>query len=292
MVTYFGFGSVVVTIDGVKNDGASGTDNVRGDVEGVMGGIESDQITGNAKANHLLGGGGNDTIDGGGGNDLLDGGGTPPGFGGSTQDGNDVFLGGPGTDTVLEHHYGRMVLSIDNLANDRVPNKPQEGMDNIHTDVENVKAVGPGVDLTGSPKNNVLLGTVSDDDLLGLGGNDTLVGGDGSDTLTGGPGVDTAKFSGSTAAVKASIALQSAFGEGADDLLGMERLTGSKFDDTLTGSAGPNVLTGGARDDTLKGLGGKDRLVGGPGGDHLDGGPGTDTCLQGSGTGPVTGCEP
>ncbi len=44
-----------------------------------------------------------------------------------------------------------------------------------------------------------------------------------SDTLNGGPGHDTAAFNDSTALIKASLALGAAFGQGADDLNGIER---------------------------------------------------------------------
>jgi Ca2+-binding RTX toxin-like protein len=293
-VVFSVFQPVVVTIDGNKNDGVSGGDDVGLDVEMVHGGTGNDQITGNAKANTLFGGFGADVLFGLGGNDVLDGGIQPLFFlQQGTQDGDDTFVGGPGADTVIERHPGGMELSIDGVANDRVPANPQQqGTDNIHTDVENVTAVGAGRDhITGNAAKNRLKGGANDDELEGLGGDDTLVGGPGSDRLTGGPGLDTASFSDAAAAIKASLALESAFGEGADDLIGLERITGSKFGDELTGSGGPNVLTGGAGPDELDGLAGNDRLVGGPGNDDLDGGPDTDTCLQGAGSGPLAHCE-
>ncbi len=72
----------------------------------------------------------------------------------------------------------------------------------------------------------------------------------------------------------------------ADELIGIENLTGTSFDDTLIGDDGANVLDGVDGDDVLKGgagadtlLGGlgDDLLTGGGGGDSLDGGEGTDT---------------
>ena len=64
-----------ITLDGVANDGTAGEgDNLRGDVENVLGGAGADRITGNGAANEIRGGFGDDvinTVDGIGGNDIL-----------------------------------------------------------------------------------------------------------------------------------------------------------------------------------------------------------------------------
>jgi Ca2+-binding RTX toxin-like protein len=66
---------VTVTIDGHANDGASGEgDNVRGDVENVLGGNFADTLRGNSANNQLNGRGGTDLINGAAGNDLVIGG--------------------------------------------------------------------------------------------------------------------------------------------------------------------------------------------------------------------------
>jgi len=55
--------SVVVTIDGLANDGIAGAnDNVAADVEGVVGGTADDTLTGSAAANVIEGGPGSDVI--------------------------------------------------------------------------------------------------------------------------------------------------------------------------------------------------------------------------------------
>jgi hypothetical protein len=64
---------VKVTLDNAANDG-KGTDNVRSDVENVIGSSFGDNLTGNAASNLFVGGGGNDTIKGGAGRDILIGG--------------------------------------------------------------------------------------------------------------------------------------------------------------------------------------------------------------------------
>jgi Ca2+-binding RTX toxin-like protein len=83
---------VVVSLDGVANDGAVGEgDNVAPDVENVTGGKANDAIDGSSLPNTLVGGLGADTLNGETGNDIL-----------NAQDGisgNDTVDGGDGTDT-------------------------------------------------------------------------------------------------------------------------------------------------------------------------------------------------
>jgi Ca2+-binding RTX toxin-like protein len=86
---------VVVSLDGESNDGAPPTsahpgerDNVKRDVEGLVGSQGNDRIYGNELANHLNGARGNDTVYGGAGNDTLTGG-----------YGEDLLYGQAGNDT-------------------------------------------------------------------------------------------------------------------------------------------------------------------------------------------------
>jgi Ca2+-binding RTX toxin-like protein len=86
--------------DGNASDGLAGQrDNVRDDVENVIGGKKSDVITGSAFGNHLIGGKGNDRLIGLGGADLLEG-----GLGNDTcegGDGKDVLHGNAGNDSLV-----------------------------------------------------------------------------------------------------------------------------------------------------------------------------------------------
>ena len=111
---------------------------------------------------------------------------------------------------------------------------------------------------------------------------DSLLGGPGNDLLDGGAGNDTAEFWESTAGVKANITKGTAVGEGKDDLLSIEGLIGSNFDDVLIGDERSNYLVGLLGDDKIYALGssiggGVDLLRSGGDEDFLDGGEGPDT---------------
>jgi len=67
-------GGVTVTLDGLRNDGASGETDLVTEVENIAGGGGRDVLTGDGGANTIEGGLGNDEITGGGGTDTLRGG--------------------------------------------------------------------------------------------------------------------------------------------------------------------------------------------------------------------------
>ena len=125
--------------------------------------------------------------------------------------------------------------------------------------------------------NDTVKGLGGTDTLLGEGGNDTLLGGVGNDTLDGGTGTDTASYSASLTAVTASLATNSATGEGSDSYLGVENLLGSSKADTLTGSDTDNELTGEGGNDIERGGLGNDQVIGSGGADTLKGENGDDT---------------
>jgi len=105
--------------------------------------------------------------------------------------------------------------------------------------------------------NDVILGGVGDDLFFGRAGSDTLsgglgndiliggndadrlIGGSGNDVYDGGYGFDTADFSASTSGVTVNLSTTTAqdTGEGFDRFAGIERLVGSRFDDTLIAAA-------------------------------------------------------
>src|SRR5215213_9571577 len=150
--------------------------------------------------------------------------------------------------------------------------------------------------LTGTSGDDVICGGRGGDTIKGGGGNDILrgeggadklYGEGGDDTFDGGLGTDAANFSSSLAAITASLADNTATGEGSDSLTGIENLVGSSRNDTLTGSDGNNTITGGGLGDSLTGLGGADTLNGGGGPDSVntkDGVDGNDSLNGGAGT--------
>ena len=106
--------TVIVTIDGIANDGQVGEgDNVRLDVENLIGGRASDSLTGSAAANRIFGGLGNDRIIGGAGADSL--------FG---QDGNDIFFARDGIKDLVDGGLGVDVLGTSDAGLDTIVNVP------------------------------------------------------------------------------------------------------------------------------------------------------------------------
>ena len=133
--------------------------------------------------------------------------------------------------------------------------------------------------LVGDTGNNVLTGGDGDDQLSGGGGgHDKLYGGNGNDTLysdggasdmNGGAGVDTADFSGNSTGVHVDLGIGFVTYAGQFtipslerfDLVDIENLNGSNFNDSLVGDAGNNVLRGNQGNDGLWGAGGSDTFV-------------------------------
>ncbi len=80
-----------ISIDNIDNDGVPGErDDVRTDMENVIGGIAADVLIGSGSPNDLDGSSGDDRIQGGGGDDILRGGA-----------GNDTLIGDAGLDTAF-----------------------------------------------------------------------------------------------------------------------------------------------------------------------------------------------
>ncbi|HWM10313.1 MAG TPA: calcium-binding protein [Solirubrobacteraceae bacterium] len=248
--------SVTVDLDGAADDGETAeADNVRPDVERVLGGSGDDTLTGNNAVN---------VLDGGAGNDLLD-----PGRGAGDQ-----AIGGADTDTVT---YGTrtapVVADLDGLADDGEAGE----IDAIGADVEN---------LTGGSANDRLTGGTGGNVLNGGSGNDVLDGAAGADLLLGGAGTDTADYTARSAALTADSDGQADDGEAAEgDTVetDVEGIAGGSGDDVLTGTTGTNILFGGAGNDTIDGAQGDDELDGGPGNDDLTGGAGSDLLRSGAG---------
>lgn len=142
---------------------------------------------------------------------------------------------------------------------------------------------------SGADGNDTLIGITgvrggaSGDILIGGAGNDWLAGGDGNDTLIGGAGNDWTSYKWATGSVTVNLGAgtytYSAYNygsgidfngqtwgtasgaDGFDTLIGIDRVAGSRFNDTLTGNSGDNVF---------RGLDGNDTIDGGLGSDWIN----------------------
>ena len=153
--------------------------------------------------------------------------------------------------------------------------------------IENVLAIETGTPfLTGDDEANLLTspalttditldGRGGNDVLEGGEGNDVLIGGAGADSLDGGDGIDTADYSDSATSVFVDLDF-GGVGRGfrgeaqGDELIDIENVIGSDFEDILFGDDEANTLTGGLGDDRLQTQGSNDLLQGGADNDLLN----------------------
>jgi hypothetical protein len=132
-----------------------------------------------------------------------------------------------------------------------------------------------GADLIcGGRGNDGIRGAAGADRLAGgPGGNDVINGGSNDDKIVGGPGrADVADLSETPSGVKVNLPAEIARGEGEDEVVGIEDVTGSEFDDALYGNEHANSLFGRAGNDTLLGNRGPDFLQPDEGDDTVNGG--------------------
>ncbi|HYC97644.1 calcium-binding protein [Brevundimonas sp.] len=203
---------------------------------------------GNAEDNAITGNIGNDALAGRGGADVLD--------------------GGDGVDTADYSLAASFVIA--NLA-DGGATDDGDGSTDTFASIENLLGSAFGDELYGDAGGNVLDGGD---------GYDLLAGGGAADVLRGGAGYDMADYSAAAGAVvvKLNIGQTTNDGDGASDqLVSIEDVTGSDFNDVIIGSAESNYLYGGEGRDVLIGLDGDDLLEGGNGAaNQLQGGLGDD----------------
>lgn len=158
---------------------------------------------------------------------------------------------------------------------------------------------GGGLNITGTPNNDVIVGTEGSDLIDGRGGNDVicglgagdvLIGGLGNDRIDGGPGFDF---------VAGGMAQGQVFGpdfisisvSSDSDPKGNDELFAGPGGGLMFGQGGNDRLVGGDDGDRLEGGTGNDQLVGNGGPDVLHGGSGSDQCDGGSGWDSANGCE-
>ncbi|HEX2582177.1 MAG TPA: calcium-binding protein [Dongiaceae bacterium] len=269
-----------------------GTDRIWA-VEGAIGGVGNDVLTGNSADNFLLGGKGVDRIDGGGGVNTISYQGSAAAVwvdlkwnvthGGDAEgdvlsrvqnivgsdhddalggdDGDNVFEGGLGADH-LEGYGGSNTASYLHALGGVLVDLGQgkglggEALGDTFAHIQNVTGSAFGDSITGDGGANVLKGGEGDD---------IIEGGAGADTIDGGGGSDTVSYEHSAYAVSVTLTP----GAGAtgnsdaagDTLTGIENIIGSAGNDFLWGSAGDNIFQGGAGADYINGMGGNDWAV-------------------------------
>jgi Ca2+-binding RTX toxin-like protein len=271
---------VTVTEDGAGNDGTPGeNDDVKPDVEVLIGGAAGDNLTGADGPQTINGGPGDDTLSGLGGADVLMGG---PDDGGSDTvsggDGDDLLEGAAGDDSlsgdegvdVVEGGGGTDTLNGGG-GGDRMHGG--SGRDTLNGGAGNDELDGGAAVLIEPDLNDTLRGDDGDDSLTGRDGDDTLVGGTGSDVMSGGDGADTADYG----IVQASVVVVTIDGKAGDGPPGesdnvqvdIENVRGGGDQDTFTGSDVGNVLDTGGGEDYLDGKKGADTLQGGAAADAV-----------------------
>ena len=238
--------AVTINLEDGTGEGGHAQGDTIAEVENVDGSGFNDVLQGNEGINRLNGGDGDDELEGGGGDDILEGGA-----------GADRLDGGNGIDTAI-YQASDAAVTV-NLGDDSATGGHAQG--DVFTSIERI---------IGSIYGDTLVGGSGIDRLDGAEGDDVLQGGAGADRLDGGTGSDTAVYHSSNAAVTVDLGsgtLTGGHAEG-DDIVNVENIEGSDYDDVLTGDSNANRLYGGE---------GNDVLEGGDGIDRLDGGPGVDT---------------
>jgi Ca2+-binding RTX toxin-like protein len=183
---------------------------------------------------NLNGGNYNDTLTGNAGANVLNGDG-----------GADTMTGGDGADTYYVNNIGDVVTETNAASTG--------GIDMVYSSLN-------AYTLTANVENGQLL-SAGAANMTGNSLNNLLYAGAGDNVLDGGLGVDTVSYLYAASAVTVSLAVagsQNTLGSGSDTLIGIEKLNGSNYNDTLTGNAGANALNGGLGADTLVGGDGSD----------------------------------
>jgi Ca2+-binding RTX toxin-like protein len=260
------------------------------EIQGLIGSIYNDNLTGDALVNYLEGNAGNDIIIGNGGSDFIYGG-----------DGNDLIYGGNGindpsdsADTIYGNEGNDTIYG--NGGDDKLFGN--EGSDTIYGGVGNDviyggNSVNDSNDVAdtiyGNEGNDTIYGNGGDDSLFGNEGSDTIYGGFGNDIIYGGNGVND--ISDSADSIYGNEGNDTIYGNGGDDIL-----LGNEGSDIVYGGFGNDLIYGGnsvndANDssDNLNGNEGNDTIYGNGGDDTISGNEGSDTIYGGFGNDVIYG---
>lgn len=244
-------------------DGQTGEgDNVRSDVEEILGGMAGDLLIGTAADNRLVGNGGGDEMDGRAGKDRLFGGEGGDTLLGGTEDdqlhgstGTDLFSGGAGVDRVsYDGHPAGVRVSLNGKPDDGLFSGPTSTeQENVPNDVEQINGSQFGDFLEGNGGSNRLAGLSGNDTLYGglnaagHDGDDVLFGDFGDDRLSGGAGNDSLSGGPDDDRLDGQVGADDMFGDGGNDTLGECSLCGNG---TL-GDSEPDFMMGGSGVDTV-----------------------------------------
>ena len=171
--------------------------------------------------------------------------------------GNNVLVGGAGTDTAsYEHAAAGVTVS---LATTAAQNTIGAGTDTL-SGFENLTGSGFDDILTGNTGNNVLTGGAGNDTLNGGTGADTLIGGIGNDNYIVDNAGDLVVEGADEGIDTVQATVNYTLGDNVENLtlLGSGNLSG-------TGNAATNVIIGNSGNNILAGLGGADTLIGNTG---------------------------
>ncbi len=217
------------------DDGKAGeNDDIRDDVENLVGGNGGDTLVGSRGSNVISGGPGDDTIYGGPGADdcsqdvdVLNGdAGNDRFIATFTSDCGDTFNGGVGTDSMdYQYRLADLTIKVNGTADDG----EDEEADNVKNDIE-VIIGGAGDDtIDGSNNAETIHGGPGGDTINGGGGDDILIGNSGNDTLNGDAGNDLFLAAGVTTVY--------------DSVLYVDETDVGLGNDTMNGGAGSDKLT-------------------------------------------------
>lgn len=156
---------------------------------------------------------------------------------------------------------------------------------------DTIRGAGRGDLISAGKGDDKVLGGNGIDLMFGEAGNDTIMGqrgafnqavpGPGNDLVDGGPADgDEVIYLDAGGPVVGDLGAGTVTGHGVDEIVNIEWLIGTSFDDTLTGSEGTDLLFGADGNDTLRSLGGDDFPTGGSGDDDIEGGDGIDFLLD------------
>jgi Ca2+-binding RTX toxin-like protein len=167
--------------------------------------------------------------------------------------GADTMTGGAGSDTYYVDHLGDQVIETDAVTS-------SGGADWVYSRLASY-TLGTNIE-------NGAVEAADGSTLIGNGLDNVLMSGLGGDVLNGMAGTDTVSYQRAPTGVSVSLAItapQATGGSGLDQLISIENMIGSSWNDDLRGNDLANLIRGGMGSDVIRGGLGNDLLYGGPG---------------------------